>query len=159
MSTDHFQAYCAAVAGTKHSAEWTKDLGKDVEGIVYQQENESRDHYYGNNGNEVGAYLQFILDYYHCLPNVSLSSTTQMKVCVYFESSFKLKLKGIYCWRNSYVTCHNPMGSCEKNKSVIRCIAWQVYGLLILRLALKHGKAWLDIPLIFHHLMVAPSPH
>lgn len=67
-----------AVAGTRHNANWTTEVGSDVEGIVYQQDDEGKPHYYSRDGNEVGAYLQFILDYYECLPNVSPSSTRRL---------------------------------------------------------------------------------
>lgn len=63
--------YVVVVAGTRHDSAWLRRLGDDVEHIVYQQEDPNKPHYYTKAGNEVGAYLQFILDYYDCLPNVT----------------------------------------------------------------------------------------
>lgn len=62
-----------AVAGTRHDAEWASNLGDDIEAIVYQQDDQNQSHYYSRHGNEAGAYLQFMIDYYDCLPNVSFS--------------------------------------------------------------------------------------
>ena len=60
-----------AVAGLRHDAKWISSLGPDVEAMVYQQDDKKAPNYYSENGNEAGAYLQFIIDFYDCLPNVS----------------------------------------------------------------------------------------
>lgn len=64
------------MAGTRHDAAWLHRLGDNdnVEHIVYQQDDPNQPYYYTNAGNEVGAYLQFILDFYDCLPDVSFSA-------------------------------------------------------------------------------------
>ncbi len=62
------------MAGTRHKAEWLNDVGSDVESIIYQQEHPEEPNFYTRHGNEVGAYLRFLIDYYNCLPNVSSPS-------------------------------------------------------------------------------------
>jgi len=62
--------FASAVAGTRHKADWLNDVGKDVESLIYQQEHPSEPNYYVHHGNEVGAYLTFLIDYYNCLPDV-----------------------------------------------------------------------------------------
>jgi hypothetical protein len=59
------------VAGTRHRAEWLKEVGNDVESVIYQQDHPRKPNYYIRHGNEVGAYLTFLVDFYDCLPNVS----------------------------------------------------------------------------------------
>ena len=59
-----------AVAGTKYNPEWIRDAGTKVEVMVYQQEDANRPHFYTDRGNEAGAYLTFMVDYYNCLPEV-----------------------------------------------------------------------------------------
>ena len=39
--------------------------------FLYQFSDPTAPHFYPQGGNEAGAYLQFIVDYYECLPNVS----------------------------------------------------------------------------------------
>jgi len=66
-----FKPYVVVVAGTRHKAEWLNDVGSDVESIIYQQEHPDEPNFYTRHGNEVGAYLRFLIDYYNCLPNVT----------------------------------------------------------------------------------------
>jgi len=66
-----FKPYVVVVAGTRHNAEWLNDVGSDVESILYQQEHPDKPNYYTRHGHEVGAYLQFLIDYYNCLPKVT----------------------------------------------------------------------------------------
>ena len=65
-----------AVAGTNHDANWTKQLGDDVETVIMQQNNRTEPHYYTRRGNEAGAYLTFMIDYYNCLPEVHFIATS-----------------------------------------------------------------------------------
>ena len=63
--------FCHAVAGLRHDPKWIATLGDDVEALVYQQEDKKAPHYYPEQGNEAAAYIQFMIDYYDCLPKVS----------------------------------------------------------------------------------------
>ncbi|DBA98269.1 TPA: hypothetical protein ACH3X1_001191 [Trebouxia sp. C0004] len=54
------------VAGTRHSSAWLKDLG--IPYIVYQHTERQERHHFTNYANEATAYVQFIYDYYDCLP-------------------------------------------------------------------------------------------
>lgn len=65
--------FCIAVAGIRHDPRWIGSLGDDVEALVYQQEDPKAPHHYPEQGNEAAAYIQYIIDYYDCLPNVSLA--------------------------------------------------------------------------------------
>ena len=65
-----------AVAGTGHNADWLKKLGNSTEIIIYQQDNHTKPHYYTRRGNEAGAYLTFMIDYYNCLPEVPSHETS-----------------------------------------------------------------------------------
>lgn len=66
-----FKPYVVVVAGTRHRAEWLKEVGNDVESVIYQQDHPRKPNYYIRHGNEVGAYLTFLVDFYDCLPNVT----------------------------------------------------------------------------------------
>ena len=61
-----------AVAGTRHDASWLRQVGDHVEYLIYQHDDPRKPNYFRRDGNEAGAYLQFINDYFDCLPNVSL---------------------------------------------------------------------------------------
>ncbi len=69
MARTQSHLFCA-VAGTKYSPTWLKALGIDY--IIYQSESKSLPFYYYNHANEAGAYLQFTVDFFDCLPEVRL---------------------------------------------------------------------------------------
>ena len=54
------------MAGTRHDPTWLDALGLDY--IQYQEESPRKPHYFKNLANEGSAYMQFIHDYYDCLP-------------------------------------------------------------------------------------------
>ena len=56
-----------------HSTAWAGELG--LQTFQYQFVDPAAPNFYSNAGNEAGAYLQFILDYYDCLPPVRLSTS------------------------------------------------------------------------------------
>ena len=51
-----------------HSTAWLHDLG--LQTFQYQFTDPAAPYFYSNAGNEAGAYLQYILDFYDCLPPV-----------------------------------------------------------------------------------------
>ena len=55
-----------AVAGTRHDPTWLDEVG--LKYIRYQSESPLEPHYFRNLANEGSAYMQFIHDYYDCLP-------------------------------------------------------------------------------------------
>ena len=72
-----------AVAGLKYDANWAASLGDDVEAVVYQQADKEAPHYFPHLGHEAAAYIQFMIDYYDCLPNVSrLVCKTSKPPCI-----------------------------------------------------------------------------
>ena len=71
---------CAA-GGTRYSTDWMHGLGAMV--FLYQFSDPAAPHYYPQGGNEAGAYLQFIVDYYECLPTVRWPASTGQHVCVH----------------------------------------------------------------------------
>ena len=62
---------CHAAANSQQDIEWMDSLGGDIELYHYQSHHSNRPHYFPPGGNEAGAYLQYIIDYYDCLPEVS----------------------------------------------------------------------------------------
>lgn len=66
---------CCAVAGDKYSPTWLEEQG--LEYVVYQNVDITKPYYYYNEANEAGAYLQFTVDFYDCLPEVRQGFTTQ----------------------------------------------------------------------------------
>ena len=62
-----------AVAGTFHDASWLHELeSSGVQHLVYQNIDPQAPWYFEPYANEAGAYFLFILNYYHCLPQVSV---------------------------------------------------------------------------------------
>ena len=57
-----------AVAGTRHDPTWLDAIGLTY--IQFQHESPHEAHYFKNHANEASAYVQFIYDYYDCLPKV-----------------------------------------------------------------------------------------
>ena len=51
-----------------------------MEGFVCQTKHIDLPNFYHEGGNEAGAYLQFIIDYYDCLPEVGLRICHQLQV-------------------------------------------------------------------------------
>ena len=64
-----------AVAGTRHSPAWLNETG--LKYVVYQYVSPHEQHFFENVAHEAGAYIQFIYDYYDCLPKVLLPSHSQ----------------------------------------------------------------------------------
>ena len=59
---------CLAAAVSRHEVSWLEDMG--IPFMAYQHRDPFQPLYYVNRANEAGAYLQFMLDFYHCLPKV-----------------------------------------------------------------------------------------
>ena len=55
-----------AVAAAKYDSDWLEDY--NLQHVLYQHRDPQEPFWYPNAANEAGAYLQFILDHYHCLP-------------------------------------------------------------------------------------------
>ena len=52
---------------------WLDSLGLPY--VAYQHSDPSQPHYHRDLANEAAAYLQFVIDYYNCLPQVCPHST------------------------------------------------------------------------------------
>ncbi|KAK9787515.1 hypothetical protein WJX73_009943 [Symbiochloris irregularis] len=59
------------VAGNKHSHRWLDALGVDVPRLTYQHLNPDLPHFFVNYALEAYAYLQYFVQYYDCLPEVT----------------------------------------------------------------------------------------
>lgn len=64
----HLARNCGVAALSRHEVSWLDAIG--IPYIAYQHRDPYQPLYYPNRANEAGAYLQFILDFYHCLPKV-----------------------------------------------------------------------------------------
>ena len=58
------------VAGNKGDLTYLQKMG--LKYFAYQYLDMREPYWYSNEGNEAGAYLQFILDHWNCMPKVSL---------------------------------------------------------------------------------------
>ena len=58
-----------AVAGSKHDTQWLNDLGLPY--LVYQMQDPEKPYYFPPVAHEAAAYVQYILDHFQCLPDVS----------------------------------------------------------------------------------------
>ena len=65
-----------AAAGEKYDLGWLHELGLPY--IQYQSSDPKKPHYFVDNANEGGAYLQVIHDYYDCLPEVLVSLVAEL---------------------------------------------------------------------------------
>ena len=57
-----------AVSAAKYDVSWLDSLGLPY--VAYQSSEPYGRHYHKDLANEAAAYLQFIIDYYACLPKV-----------------------------------------------------------------------------------------
>ena len=59
------------MAASKYDLSYLDKMG--LKYFSYQHTDQREPYWYPNEGNEAGAYLQFILDHWACLPAVSLT--------------------------------------------------------------------------------------
>ena len=67
------QAGLCAVSAARYEVSWLDSLGLPY--VAYQHSDPSQPHYHRDLANEAAAYLQFVIDYYNCLPQVCPDST------------------------------------------------------------------------------------
>ena len=74
--------WCAA-ASARTNVSWMSGLGKKMQTFTYQSHKPQAPHLYSEGAQEAGAYLQFIIDYYDCLPEVSFcwSCASLLRCC------------------------------------------------------------------------------
>ena len=92
-----------AVAGTRHDPSWLDDVG--LKYIQYQSESPHEPHYFRNLANEGSAYLQFIHDYYDCLPKAWSCPSCQRPAYYNFDGLVQCLPEDSSCTASCYNSC------------------------------------------------------
>ena len=76
-SLHHSETLHPTVAGTFHDHSWTDQLRDKADIVVYQTNDPNQPNYFTGFAHEAQAYLRFLVDYYDCMPEVSVQTMSQ----------------------------------------------------------------------------------